>query len=114
MPIVSADDLRDVLRAGGSVDDATLLQISATAEAAFLRYLKKNDANGNAIDYSVFPEIHEGITSVAVDFFGARTAPGGQSSGLDFAPAPRINAFIVQRAVQSYALHHMDAGSFFA
>lgn len=112
--IVPADDLRRVLMVGAAVGDEDLEQVSATAQASFLRYLRTKDDDGNVIDYSDFPEVKEGITAVAVDYFGARRAPGGQASALDATPVPRISAFIVQRAVASYALQHMDSGAFFA
>lgn len=111
---ISADELRSIMVVGASTSDESLEQVSGAAQAAFLSYLEKYDSDGELIDYSTYPEVREGITAVAVDFFGSRTAPGGQSTGLDMAPMPRVSASIVRRAVQSYALQHMSAGSFFA
>lgn len=112
--IVSADDLRDVLSVGANTADETLALYSEAAQSAVLRYLKKKDDEGNVIDYSTVAGAHVCIMQVAVDTFMARKAPGGQASMLDVAPAPRINAFLVQRTVQSMLLDYMDAGGFVA
>lgn len=109
------DDLRDLLSMNGSsVTDESLEQTSQTAQNAVLRYLPALDSDGDPIDYSADPDVLHAITVVAVDFYQSIKSPGGQATGLDFQPAPRINAFIVQRAVQSFCFHHMKAESFFA
>jgi hypothetical protein len=113
MPLLlSADDLRDVLMVGANVSDETLERISASAEAAVLRYLTKKDSEGNVIDYSTVPGAITAIEHVAVDFYQSRKAPGGQSTMLDVSPAPRVNAFIVQRAVAAYLADYIDVGSY--
>lgn len=114
MPYISATELRQTMQVGASTSDEALERVSLAAQNAFLSYLKKKDDAGDDIDYSDVPEVLEGISNLAIEYFGASRAPGGQSTGIDMAPTPRVSASIVRRCVQSYALQHMDAGSFFA
>lgn len=111
---ITANELRTTMAVGASTSDEALERVSAAAQSAFLIYLKKKDDAGDDIDYSDVPEVLEGISNLAIEYFGASRAPGGQSTGIDMAPTPRVSASIVRRCVQSYALQHMDAGSFFA
>lgn len=111
---ISANELRTTMVVGASTSDEALERVSGAAQNAFLAFLKKKDADGVDIDYSEVPEVLEGISALAIEYFGARVAPGGQATGIDMAPTPRVSASIVRRCVQSYALEHMDSGSFFA
>lgn len=111
---ITAAELRSALQVGSTVTDARLERVSASAQAAVLRYLKTVDDAGSVIDYSNTAGVLEAITTVAVDFFQASRAPGGQAQGLDFTPQPKVNAYIVQRAVQTFALEHMDVGGWVA
>lgn len=112
--LVSASTLRSALKVGASVADADLSQVSGAAEAAVRRYITTEDALGAPLDFTSSPDVLEAVLAVAVDFFQARTAPGGQSQGVDFQPSPRLSAYIVQRAVQTYCFDRMDTGAWFA
>ena len=112
--IVSAAELRSILQVGNSVTDARLELVLAAAQKAFLRYLLTVDAAGNPIDYTENPGVRLGIQAVALDMFQSQAAPGGQAQGVDFQPLPRVNAYLVQRAVQTYCLDDMAPGSWFA
>lgn len=117
MSLISADDLRDVLKVGASVGDSALDQVVDAAERAVLRYLKATDDNGDPADYSTHSGVLECITSVAVDMWQARVAPGGAAQSLDFGGAPvpmRLSAFNIQHRVQAYCLDVIDAGAWLA
>jgi len=86
--IVPLGRLRQILGVNISVTDETLTEVALAAEGMIVPLLKTEDALGEVIDYTLVPQVVEGITNAAVEVFRFRKAPGGQFSALDMTPQP--------------------------
>lgn len=88
MPVITDDDLREVLAVGATVSDETLTQVCEAAEGAILPYLRADDPEGQPIDYADVPVVKECVLAAAVALWQTRTAPSGTYSAVDFTPSP--------------------------